>query len=424
MRGAWQAAAATHLRSVCAGRDRRPGSAENEAVTAYAAGVLRRAGWRTQRPEFEVLDWEGGAGRLDTGGVTFGVQTSPYSLGVRGQGPLVVAGTRTDLERRELRGAIVLLHGELAECPVTPKGYPFYEDHDHAGLVALLERSAPLAVIGATNACPAMAGALRPFPLFEDGAFAVPSGYLAQERGRMLVRLNGLPASITLLGQRRSAHACNVIARKGARAGRLVVLAHIDTKVGTPGALDNAAGVVILLLLAQMVAQVPSKPAAGLELVLINGEDYYAASGEVSYLEQHGREIGSAALAVNVDGAGYVKGRTAYSLYGCEGALAEDARRILEAHSLIEGEPWWQGDHALFAMRGRPAIALTSERIEELNREVIHTAADTPDLVSSTRLVEAACAILEVWRTLSPAPCPPRRPARHGARRQAERAHA
>ncbi|HET7772041.1 MAG TPA: M28 family peptidase [Chloroflexota bacterium] len=424
MNDAWEAAAATHLRSVCAGRDRRPGSAENEAVTAYAAGALRGAGWHVQQRGFEVLDWEGGAGRLDIGGVTFGVHTSPYSLGVRGLGPLVVASTRAELERRVLSGAVVLLHGALAERPVTPKGYPFYEDDDHAGLVALLEGGAPLAVIGATDACPELAGALRPFPLFEDGTFAVPAGYLAQEQGRVLMGLNGLPAAITLLGQRRAARACNVIARRGARAGRLVVTAHIDTKVGTPGALDNAAGVAILLLLAEMVAQVPSGPAAGLELVLINGEDYYAASGEVSYLAQHGREIGSAALAVNVDGAGYVKGRTAYSLYGCEGALAEDARKVLEAHSLIEGAPWWQGDHALFAMRGRPAIALTSERIDELNREVIHTAADTPALVSSARLVEAAGAILELWRTLAPAPRSPRRSSRHVSRRQAEKAHA
>jgi aminopeptidase YwaD len=62
----------------------------------------------------------------------------------------------------------------------------------------------------------------------------------------------------------------------------MVVLAHIDAKAGSPGALDNAAGVVVLLLLAELLAgdTLPSS----IELVAINGEDYYSNPGEQLFL--------------------------------------------------------------------------------------------------------------------------------------------
>ena len=57
---------------------------------------------------------------------------------------------------------------------------------------------------------------------------------------------------------------------------------------------------------------------------------------------------------------------------------------------LVAGPLWFQGDHAIFSMHGVPALAVTSERIEELMSTVIHTSADTIELVDPPELVRLA----------------------------------
>ena len=33
---------------------------------------------------------------------------------------------------------------------------------------------------------------------------------------------------------------------------------------------------------------------------------------------------------------------------------------------MVEGEPWYQSDHAIFIQQQRPALAITSDRFDEL----------------------------------------------------------
>ncbi len=92
------------------------------------------------------------------------------------------------------------------------------------------------------------------------------------------------------------------------------------------------------------------------------------------------------------------EGRDAYSTYGCGAALeaavaaamAAVAAAMAAESGLVAGPPWFQGDHAIFSMHGVPALAVTSERIEELMSTVIHTSADTIELVDPPELVRLA----------------------------------
>jgi hypothetical protein len=47
-------------------------------------------------------------------------------------------------------------------------------------------------------------------------------------------------------------------------------------------------------------------------------------------------------------------------------------------------------DHMVFAMRGVPAIAITSTGLTQIASTVAHTPADLPELVDPASLVEAA----------------------------------
>jgi aminopeptidase YwaD len=142
----------------------------------------------------------------------------------------------------------------------------------------------------------------------------------------------------------------------------------------------------------------------GIELLAMNGEDYYGANGELLYLELNQNLLGSIALFINMDGLGYIKGRTAFSFYN----LLEENRLVLESvitarDGLMQGEQWYQGDHMVLVMNGVAAVAVTTEHFMEMEREFAHTAKDVPELVSPEKLAVAACAVRDMvaaWEKL------------------------
>jgi aminopeptidase YwaD len=301
---------------------------------------------------------------------------------------------------------VLLVRGDLARESLMPKNYPFYNPEEHQRIVALLEAKAPLAVVAATAWNPDLAGAVYPCPVIQDGDFLVPSAHLTVEEGERLAASDGAMAELEIRSRRVAAKGCNVIARRGPETGRrVVVCAHIDTADDTPGALDNGAGVVTLLLLAELLRDHDGR--LGLEIVAINGEDHYSAAGEIQYLAQNRQRLADTLLAVNLDAAGYVRGSMAFSLHGCPEELTATIRRVFEGRPGVEeGEPWYQSDHMIFVQNGVPAMAVTSALVGEVLTKVAHTGRDTPDQVDPARLVALAEAlrdlVLEMEMELEP----------------------
>jgi aminopeptidase YwaD len=169
--------------------------------------------------------------------------------------------------------------------------------------------------------------------------------------------------------------------------------------LGTPGALDNAAGVVTLLLLAEMLADYAGS--LGVELVALNGEDHYSAAGEIEWLKHSAGAFDTILLGINVDDAGYVRGESAYSLYGCPPEMAATIAAVMARHAgIVPGEPWYQSDHGLFIMQGVPALALASTEVAEVMEQIAHTPRDTPDVVDVAKLVTIAFALRDVIAAL------------------------
>jgi aminopeptidase YwaD len=296
------------------------------------------------------------------------------------------------LAQAQVAGHVLLLHGALAQEQLMPKNFTFYNPDHHQRIVALLEEKAPAAIIAATGRNPELAGAVYPFPLLEDGDFDIPSVYMTDVEGERLAACAGRDVSLLSQATRIPSTGCNVIARKGAGARRVVFFAHIDAKAGTPGAIDNASGVVILLLLAELLAGYDGD--LGVELVALNGEDYYAASGEMQWLRMNEGRMDHILLGVNMDGVGFHLGKTAFSLYGCPAEIEQAIRAELAPRDgMIEGDPWYQSDHSLFVFNGVPALAFTSDHFTELWTAIAHTPHDVPDVVDPARLVAVAEAL-------------------------------
>jgi aminopeptidase YwaD len=383
--------------------NRRVGAEGNRMATAWFATHLARQGFSVQTPEFACYDWEDrGAHLLTPDGEAFEVFSSPYSLGGSFEARLAAAQTVNELTALEVKGKILLLSGEIASEQLMPKEFPFYNPEHHQQIYTLLEEKAPLAILTATGRNPELAGGMYPFPMIEDGDFDIPSAYLKDVEGARLAAFAGQEIALQIDSHRIPASGQNVIARKPSGEGeRVVVCAHIDAKDNTPGALDNGTGAVVLMLLAELLGDYAGP--LQVELLAFNGEDHYSAQGHKEYLKQYLSDFDQITLAINTDVAGYVKGKSAFSLYGTSEKVSAVVREVMGGYSsLVEGEQWYQSDHSVFIQQGRPAVAVTSEHFMRLSTEVTHTPKDDLDLVDYGKVVEPALAFRDLIARLQP----------------------
>jgi aminopeptidase YwaD len=368
---------------------RRVGSSGNQRATAYFAEAMADAGFQVDTPPFACIDWEEEGASLEAARMQFTVMPSPFSVGFSGKGELVTASSVTELENLAIQDKILLMKGESTASQLMPKNFRFYNPEEHQHIYGLVESGKPKAVITATGKNPELAGAMYPFPMFEDGDFEIPSVYMKDVDGEALAQYTGTSVSLDICARRILSTGCNVVAAKPGRAGqKIVVCAHIDAKRGTPGALDNATGTTVLLLLGDLLRGYHGR--LGVEIVAINGEDYYSSPGEIQYLDINAESMNEIFLAVNMDGVGLKGNPTAFSFYGCPPEIENKARSIFQNCGMVQGEEWQQGDHSIFLQQGRPAIALTTNDFSQFVSQIVHTPADTLENVDPRELARIA----------------------------------
>ncbi len=379
-------------------QERRVGGEGNRKATDYFKKVVVQNGWNVEETELSVIDWKTKGAQLSCEDIFFEAESSPYALGCDLEGELIAVNSLEMLKKTEINGKIVFLYGEIAAEQISPKNFVFYNPDHHQELVAILEKGSPLAIVCATERNSAVAGGVYPFPLFEDGDFDIPSVFMKDTEGEKLLHCNHKIVKLISIATRIPSTALNVVARKGnLNAPKIVISAHIDAKIGTPGAIDNATGVSVLLLLSELLKEYNGPYL--LELVAFNGEDYYGVPGQMKYIEQHEGNFEKVLLNINIDGAGYKSGISAFSPFDLPQEIQMIFNHVIQEHKNIElGEPWVQGDHSIFVQFGRPAIAVTSSWfIENMEcQDITHTPKDNLGIVNFERLPEIAIAITDL----------------------------
>ncbi len=385
-----------YLRQFCSQiTDRSVGSDGNRLAARYFEQIVTSFGWSVETQEFDAMDWIDGGASLACGEEIFQVYVSPYSLGCNVEGKLIDISTIAQLEQVNIAGSLVLLHGDIAMEQLMPKNFVFYNPEEHQRIVALLEKGNPKAILCATGRNASLAGGVYPFPLIEDGDFDIPSVYLTEDDGRRLLPYAGSTCTLKSTSTRLPGKGCNVVARKGNHSSNcFVITAHIDAKKGTPGAIDNAGGVVVLLLLADLL-----KDYAGnylIEIVALNGEDYYSVPGQMRYIQDYQVRFTEILLNINIDGAGYKDGLSAFSFYGLPEDIEKKIKEVIrQFEGITEGAQWVQGDHSIFIQNGCPAVAVSSHWFTDHidSQQITHTPKDNIEIVDCQKLVEIAQAL-------------------------------
>lgn len=365
--------------------DRPVAAPRNNALATYLEQQFRDMGLRTQSHSLTAEVWSPGESMLTLGDHHGAVHPSPWSKAFDGTAPLRVIGSFEELHAMDFRGCILILHGEITQEPLMPKNFPFYFPDEHRRIIERLECEAPAAIVAVTGKHPFCG--LDPFPLFEDGALAIPSACTGDtsipERARKLATAQLRIDSHSIAREGRQ-----VMARyNDAAAKRVLLCAHMDTKHATPGALDNSAGVAVLLHMASRLHSLPDD--IGVDIVPFNGEEHYQVPGQLLYLDLLTNEARDVQLAMNIDAVGHTGSRNAFSFYNIDDARIARLRAQFSPQSM-EGEPWISGDHSIFAFRGVPSIALSSSDLLSAVMALTHTTEDTGQHVDTALLDLAA----------------------------------
>jgi aminopeptidase YwaD len=294
-----------------------------------------------------------------------------------------------ELTDTDINDKILLLQGEIAKESLQPKDFPFYYPDEHKQIIDLLEEKKPKAIIAATGKHP-MVG-LSPFPMFEDGNFTIPSAYIDEPTANDILKKKGA-VKLCIDSKTTNIDSSQIIAirrAKGKSAGKIVVCAHMDTKYGTPGALDNAAGVAVLL---ETIGKIGDYNGPyDIEFVPFNGEEYYEVKGELGYLDYMKNSADPVRLAINIDGACHDGSQTAVSTYNFGEELGKKlATEISKNENVVKGAEWYAGDHSMFVYGGIPCIAVTSSDLEGTVLDLTHTEKDTIDHISYSLISETA----------------------------------
>lgn len=383
-----------HLRTLCQEIGCRPiGSPANRAAAAYIATVFRSAGLETEELTFQCPDWREEGTLLEVDGRPLAAYANAFSPSCSEAAPGIPLGTEAELLAAELSGKIGILYGDLARSPLTPRSCTLYPaDRDWRIVDTLIEKR------------PAALVTINPKPgirvrVIEDWDFPIPSVTLAAEAGRELLQgiSRGRQIRLQIASTSRPGRAAHLIGRKrGQGEQRIVLCAHFDTKIDTPGAVDNAGGTAALLALAGML--VSEKLPVGLEFVAFNAEEYGGTQNDSDlYFQRHGDRLSSVLAAVNMDGIGYCVSSNNVAIFAASESLTGEVGRLLQGFPSIHWTPPWpQSNHSSFAFRGVPSVALSSGAWE-----VAHRPEDSLEWVSPEKLSEAAIFAAGLARSLA-----------------------
>lgn len=381
--------------------DRHVGGEGNRAATTVFEARAHTAGASVHVKDFACIEWRREGASVEVDGVTHPLLVGPYSLACDATAPLVVATRVEDLESEAVSGAIVLICDGLAAGQIMPTNFTFYNPAEHRRIVAALAEFAPAGVIAATGRDPQMVGSQYPFPLFEDGDLDTPNSYCTDVEGEALRTHAGEHVRLRIDSWREPSTATHVVATlPGDLPGRIVVSAHIDSREGSPGALDNASGVVTLLLMMELLAG--RSGLHSVEFVPFNGEDHYANPGELLWIAQNEGRFDDIVLGINIDDSGQAGAANHVSFYGCPPSVEAKVRAVMEpAERIEEGSPWAQGDHMILVMNDVPAIAVASSDMQRFMAEYAHSERDTIELADPELIARTARFLAEVVSAVS-----------------------
>ncbi|WP_420627835.1 M28 family peptidase [Candidatus Leptofilum sp.] len=369
----------THLQKL-AGEigPRYGGSPGNHRAAAYIAQVFADAGLQVEPQRFACPNWAENSTKLTLNNQPLPAVANAFSPPCDVTARAVPISTRQEAFNANLTGKIAILHGQLTQSPLPPKTWFLLSDEQRQ-LIELLETKQPAALITVQSRF----GDLE--RLIEDADFLLPSATVNAATGLKLLNAPNLPIRLQIETTTAPGYSENMVGTlPGQTSNKIVLCAHYDTKVDTPGAFDNGSGTAVLMALARQFSQHP--PKCTLEFVAFSNEEYLP-NGDDEYVRCGENSFHQIIAVLNIDGVGQTLGTNSIAQFASSESFAEMMQTIIQDFpGFTAVDPWPASNHYTFFSRGIPALAFSS--VGHIHN--IHLRSDTIDKLNPTRLAEAA----------------------------------
>ncbi|MGI6451121.1 MAG: M28 family peptidase [Peptococcaceae bacterium] len=380
-------------------KPRPVGTAQNQQITDYIGSYLESLGYETIKIPFSCKVWEAKESFLVIDGIKLTLQVNPYSESFAGTRKATVVRSLEELERVECVDKILFLTEELAKESLQPKNYPFYYPNEHKVIIDCLEAKKPSAIIAITGGTPI--SGLKPFPVMEDGNFYIPIASLDKDifleiKDQVLEK----ELELSIVSKNDLTTAYQLIASKKVTnpKGTIVICAHMDSKYNTDGALDNASGVATMLSAAKGI----ENHRYNIDIVPFNSEEYYDPQGELIYLKELEENKKEVSLVINIDTVAHVGSKVAVATFNFNGKEQLELDGTTNScTNIVRGQPWYAGDHAIFAFGGTKCIVIYTSDLFEECLSYTHCPKDTIDLVDEKLIENAAeyiCKVVNAYK--------------------------
>jgi aminopeptidase YwaD len=364
-----------HLQTLVGLGPRPIASPANQAAADYIRDAFCAAGLDVEEQPYAATAWEHRSTLLEQDGERLDCTANAFSLPCDVTAPVVPIASLAELEAAPAKGKILLLYGDLTRAPLAAKSW-FLRDERDTRFFELLEAKQAAAIL----APPTSAGYFC--QLTEDWELGLPAATIPIDVALYLLCDPQIPIHLSIDARRLPATVRNIVARTlHMPERRLVLCAHFDTKINTPGATDNAGGVAALLSLA---ATLPRDLPFGLEFIAFNGEEYLPL-GDDEYIRRSEAYFGSILACINMDGAGAALGTNNITTVSCPPELEAQVKlTAAKFPGVVWVDPWPESNHSTFSFRGIPAIPISSTGV----RGLAHSVDDTLEQICPTKLEE------------------------------------
>jgi hypothetical protein len=384
---------------------RMAGTSANRTAADYIAGVFARTGLAVETLPFACPGWHCTETVLELDGTPLVAAANVTSPSCDLSAPTVAAETVAELDAADIAGKIAVLYGDLTREPLIPLNCPIYNTERDQHINRTLLDGRPASVITVN---PHLHSVER---RIVDPDFTIPSVTVPADVGARLLHRLGAPLHLRIVAERQPSSGAHVLGLKpGPRPARIVLMAHFDTQVDSPGAWDNAGGVAALLVLAERLAS--RDLACGLEFIAFPDEETYS-NDHVVYIRERGDQFGDILAAINLDGIAHILGHNTITAMAHSLVLQETLTAITARYPRVQWvEPWPQSNHSTFAWHGVPAIALSASVPWS---GIAHQPTDTPLWLSPDLLAEAVSLVEAIVAAIHDRPLDWSRPEPGGA---------
>jgi carboxypeptidase Q len=247
---------------------------------------------------------------------------------------------------------------------------------------------------------------------YQAGVEQIPSAAITLEDADQLQRWQDHGQAIALRLQMSAtvlpdAPSCNVVAEIPGRENPeeiVLVSGHIDSWDISPGAQDDGGGAMAAWEALRLMHELGLRPRRTIRVVLWTNEEN-GVRGAKDYAKRHRQELGKHVLAIEADNGTFPP--TGFTFKGSEKAksvCSQVGSLLAELHAdrIVSGDGGT--DVGVLAQAGVPVMELTVENSKYFWFH--HTAADTPDKITSTDLARCAAALAVMAYTVADLPTP------------------